>query len=49
MSNTSQNPGRVYGVTEPISVAGPTESDVIRNRELEKVLLIYFYSRYCFS
>nr|XP_027099274.1 nuclear poly(A) polymerase 1-like [Coffea arabica] len=38
MSNRSQNPNRVYGVTEPISMAGPSESDMIRNRELEKFL-----------
>ena len=43
MGNRSQNPNRVYGVTEPISMAGPSESDMIRNRELEKVRLVYLF------
>lgn len=28
-----------YGVTNPISVAGPTEADLIRNAQLEKLLM----------
>jgi poly(A) polymerase len=27
-----------YGITKPISVAGPTEPDLHRNAELEKVI-----------
>ncbi|KAG9455959.1 hypothetical protein H6P81_000467 [Aristolochia fimbriata] len=33
-----RNNGRYLGVTEPISLAGPTEFDVIKTRELEKFL-----------
>ena len=28
------------GITEPISLGGPSEEDVIKTRELEKVMLI---------
>lgn len=28
------------GITEPISLGGPTEDDVIKTRELEKVLVV---------
>lgn len=31
-----------YGVTKPISVAGPTEVDFQRNTELEKVGFFFF-------
>lgn len=31
-----------YGVTKPISLAGPTEADLQRNAELEKVDIFYF-------
>lgn len=29
--------GQRLGITEPISLSGPTEDDVIKTRELEKV------------
>lgn len=35
---SSPPPPKQYGVTKPISMAGPTEADIQRNRELEKVL-----------
>jgi len=36
---SNQNNGQQrLGITEPISLAGPTEDDVIKTRELEKVL-----------
>ena len=28
------------GITEPISLAGPTEYDVMKTKELEKVLVV---------
>lgn len=31
---------RQYGVTKPISLAGPTEADIQRSAELEKVALL---------
>ncbi|CAH8357385.1 unnamed protein product [Eruca vesicaria subsp. sativa] len=37
MANVQQN-GQRYGITEPISLGGPTELDVIKTRELEKYL-----------
>lgn len=33
----NRNNGQHLGVTEPISLGGPTEFDVIKTRELEKV------------
>lgn len=39
MASVQQN-GQRYGITEPISLGGPTELDVVKTRELEKVLLI---------
>jgi len=39
MASVQQN-GQRFGVSEPISMGGPTEFDVIKTRELEKVLLI---------
>lgn len=33
---------QIFGITEPISLAGPTENDVIKTRELEKVLFAIF-------
>lgn len=49
----SFNVPRQYGVTKPLSTAGPTEADLQRNMELEKVLLsfivhfgIYFFNYY---
>lgn len=35
-------PAKMYGITKPISVAGPTEADLHRNAELEKVTYIEF-------
>jgi len=36
---SDQNSGQQrLGITEPISLAGPSEDDVIKTRELEKVL-----------
>lgn len=32
---------RQYGVTKPISLAGPTEADIQRSAELEKVILLF--------
>ncbi|KAH9665668.1 nuclear poly(A) polymerase 4 [Citrus sinensis] len=34
---SSPPPPKQYGVTKPISMAGPTEADIQRNRELEKI------------
>lgn len=34
--------GKKYGVTKPISVAGPTEVDFQRNTDLEKVGFFFF-------
>ncbi|KDO51817.1 hypothetical protein CISIN_1g0047361mg, partial [Citrus sinensis] len=36
---SSPPPPKQYGVTKPISMAGPTEADMQRNRELEKFLV----------
>ncbi|EPS66121.1 hypothetical protein M569_08656 [Genlisea aurea] len=42
MGSTGQNiqatPARI-GITEPISTGGPTESDIVKNQELEKFLV----------
>lgn len=37
-----QAAARQYGVTKPISTAGPTEADIQRTLELEKVCAIEF-------
>ncbi|KAJ0247867.1 Nuclear poly(A) polymerase 1 [Hirschfeldia incana] len=37
MANVQQN-GQRYGITEPISLGGPTELDMVKTRELEKYL-----------
>ncbi|KAF8114298.1 hypothetical protein N665_0039s0062 [Sinapis alba] len=37
MASVQQN-GQRYGITEPISLGGPTELDVVKTRELEKYL-----------
>ena len=34
---------KCYGVTKPISMAGPCDTDVQRNKELEKVLIHKFW------
>ena len=38
----SQSPNgaaaKMYGITKPISIAGPTKPDLYRNAELEKVI-----------
>eukprot|EP00257_Ricinus_communis_P025172 XP_025012586.1 nuclear poly(A) polymerase 4 [Ricinus communis] len=36
--SASPPPAKQYGVTKPISTAGPTEADIQRTRELEKLL-----------
>lgn len=38
-----------YGVSEPISTGGPTELDVVRNCELEKVCSYFFNLLNCCS
>lgn len=38
--NGSSLPKR-FGITKPISVAGPNETDLIRNMDLEKVKFLY--------
>ncbi|CAN1161817.1 Nuclear poly(A) polymerase 4 [Linum perenne] len=35
----SQSPKRKYGITNPISLAGPTDADLLRNSDLEKFLV----------
>jgi hypothetical protein len=48
MSN--QNNGQKWlGITEPISLAGPTEEDVIKTHELEKVLFICSYCEFLYG
>ncbi|KAL5189182.1 Nuclear poly(A) polymerase 1 [Glycine soja] len=41
LSNRDNGQQQLLGITEPISLGGPTEYDVIKTRELEKVLIIY--------
>lgn len=44
--NNGQQQQRL-GITEPISLGGPTEYDVLRTRELEKVCpFVLLYSDY---
>ncbi|KAG2699601.1 hypothetical protein I3760_07G199000 [Carya illinoinensis] len=38
-NGSSPQPARKYGITKPISLAGPTEADLHRNMELEKFLI----------
>ncbi|XP_024930545.3 nuclear poly(A) polymerase 4 isoform X2 [Ziziphus jujuba] len=38
-SQPTSQPAKKYGITKPISVAGPTEADLQRNIELEKFLI----------
>lgn len=35
--STTLPPSKQYGVTKPLSLAGPTEADIQRTKELEKV------------
>lgn len=44
-----RNNGQRLGITDPISLSGPTEYDVIKTRELEKVLDYFHLSSiiYC--
>jgi poly(A) polymerase len=52
--NRTSGQQRWLGITEPISLSGPTEYDVAKTRELEKVLFlrliselnIYFFLRF---
>ena len=39
--NGSSPQPKMYGITNPISMAGPTETDLQRNSELEKVFLVF--------
>jgi poly(A) polymerase len=36
-----------YGITKPISLAGPTEADLQRNMELEKVKIRSDFFSFC--
>lgn len=38
---SNRNNGHRLGITEPISLGGPTEYDVMKTQELEKVLVIF--------
>lgn len=38
-NGSSPQPAKKYGITKPISLAGPTEADLHRNLELEKFLI----------
>ncbi|CAN4095531.1 unnamed protein product [Withania somnifera] len=38
LSESTAPPGKNYGVTKPLSLAGPTEADIQRNADLEKFL-----------
>lgn len=40
------NGGQRLGITEPISLSGPTEYDVIKSSELEKVSSFYLFILY---
>jgi len=47
---SDQNNGQQrLGITEPISLAGPTEDDVIKTRELEKVLFALILDSYMYA
>lgn len=39
----SRNNGQRLGITEPISLGGPTEYDLIKTRELEKVPFSFLF------
>lgn len=42
---SNQNNGKQWlGITEPISLAGPTEEDVVKSQELEKVIFVFVFS-----
>ena len=59
-NGTSPAPAKKYGITKPISLAGPTDADLQRNAELEKVIFfqlflwkfvgfpVYFFIQLCF-
>lgn len=40
----NQNNAHYLGITEPISLGGPTDYDVIKTRELEKVSTIFQFN-----
>ncbi|KAG1330140.1 nuclear poly(A) polymerase 4 [Cocos nucifera] len=44
MGSTPPPPPRQYGITKPISTAEPTEADLQRTKELEKVYPFFFFS-----
>lgn len=47
---SDQNNGQQrLGITEPISLAGPTEDDLIKTRELEKVLFAPIFNSYMYA
>lgn len=48
LSNHNNGQQRL-GITEPISLAGPTEDDVIKTRELEKVKFALFVISHDFT
>lgn len=41
---SNRNNGQRLGITEPISLGGPTDFDVIKTRELEKVWSLQVFS-----
>ena len=41
--STPQPAAKKYGITKPISIAGPTEADLQRNMDMEKVNFILFF------
>jgi len=43
LNNRDNGQQQRLGITEPISLGGPTEYDVIKTRELEKVLIIVIF------
>lgn len=39
-------PSKLYGVTKPLSLAGPSDTDRLRTKELEKVCALFDRFRY---
>lgn len=44
--NNQSNGKQWLGITEPISLAGPTEEDVTKTHELEKVIVFCCYCEF---
>lgn len=42
-SQQQSQPPKKYGITKPISLAGPSETDIQRNMELEKAIFVCFF------